>query len=186
MGKFIKKSIKRNQIYKKINSDGNKTIKNYMAEWEKKGKIIKTPFVELSKKLKDEHELNFESKAICDYWWNILDPRLEHSPYSKEEKDHIYEWANKYQENGNIQWTLLQAEMETKFGKFRARNELKNIWNVKKRQLEAKSSNLKKEDDKNEGESECEDELKYDKTDVEYAIEDKGKHAIQFLINKSV
>jgi hypothetical protein len=37
-----------------------------MAEWEKKGKRIKAPFVELSKKLRDEHELNFESKAICD------------------------------------------------------------------------------------------------------------------------
>ncbi|CAB4408147.1 unnamed protein product [Rhizophagus irregularis] len=138
-----------------MNSDGKETIKKYMTEWEEKGKIIKTPFVELSIKLRDEHKLNFEPKVICDYWWNILDPRLDHSPYSKEEKNHIYEWANKYQKNGNIQWTLLQAEMETKF------------------------------DDKNEGESECEDELKYDKTDAEYVIEDKGKHAIQFLINKS-
>ncbi|GBC37565.2 uncharacterized protein OCT59_003575 [Rhizophagus irregularis] len=129
-----------------MNSDGKETIKKYMTE--------------------DEHKLNFEPKAICDYWWNILDPRLNHTPYSEEEKNHIYEWASKYQENGNIQWKLLQVK-----------------------QLEAKSSNLKKEDDKNEGECECEDELKYDKTDVEYvidSIEDKRKHTIQFLINKSV
>jgi hypothetical protein len=37
-----------------------------MTEWEKEGKIIKTPFVELSKKLRDEHKLNFEPKSICD------------------------------------------------------------------------------------------------------------------------
>ncbi|CAB5389326.1 unnamed protein product [Rhizophagus irregularis] len=117
-----------------MNSDGKETIKKYMTEWEEKGKIIKTPFVE--------------------FWWNILDPRLNHTPYSEEEKNHIYEWASKYQENGNIQWKLLQVKLETKFG-----------------------------------ECECEDELKYDKTDVEYvidSIEDKRKHTIQFLINKSV
>ncbi|CAB4383619.1 unnamed protein product [Rhizophagus irregularis] len=150
-----------------MNSDGKETIKKYMTEWEEKGKIIKIPFVELSIKLRDEHKLNFEPKQfVISNWWNILDPRLNHTPYSEEEKNHIYEWASKYQENGNIQWKLLQVK-----------------------QLEAKSSNLKKEDDKNEGECECEDELKYDKTDVEYvidSIEDKRKHTIQFLINKSV
>ncbi|CAG8527720.1 10085_t:CDS:2, partial [Rhizophagus irregularis] len=71
----------------------------------------------LSIKLRDEHKLNFEPKAICDYWWNILDPRLNHTPYSEEEKNHIYEWASKYQENGNIQWKLLQVKLETKFGR---------------------------------------------------------------------
>jgi hypothetical protein len=58
-----------------------------------------------------------------------------------------------------------------------------------KKDLKLKNSVLEKEDDKNEGESEYEDELEYDKTDVECvidSIEDKGKHAIQFLINKSV
>ncbi|PKC52705.1 hypothetical protein RhiirA1_480893, partial [Rhizophagus irregularis] len=78
-----------------MNSDGKETIKKYMTEWEEKGKIIKTPFVE--------------------FWWNILDPRLNHTPYSEEEKNHIYEWASKYQENGNIQWKLLQVKLETKF-----------------------------------------------------------------------
>jgi hypothetical protein len=69
--------------------------------------------------------------------------------------------------------------MKTKFGKFRARNSLKNVWNAKKRQLEVKSSILnKKVDDESEY-----DELKYDKIDVESGTEDKRKHSIQFLIN---
>ncbi|POG65813.1 hypothetical protein GLOIN_2v1482823 [Rhizophagus irregularis DAOM 181602=DAOM 197198] len=69
---------------------------------------------------------------------------VNHTPYSEEEKNHIYEWASKYQENGNIQWKLLQVKLETKFGKFRARNELKNIWNVKKDNLRLKVAILKR------------------------------------------
>jgi hypothetical protein len=37
-----------------------------MAEWENQGKISKTPFAGLSKKLKEQHKFNFEPKAICD------------------------------------------------------------------------------------------------------------------------
>ncbi|PKK68046.1 hypothetical protein RhiirC2_750835, partial [Rhizophagus irregularis] len=57
-----------------------------MEEWKKRGKIPKNPFVELSKKLKNR----YNSKAICDYYWNILDPRLNHEPFSQEEKEYIY------------------------------------------------------------------------------------------------
>ena len=53
-------------------------------------------------------------------------------------KDYICEWVKKYLEtnDGDISWKLLQSEMETKFGKFRSRNDLKNIWNVNKRRHE--------------------------------------------------
>ncbi|GBC04133.1 hypothetical protein RclHR1_05530002 [Rhizophagus clarus] len=69
--------------------------------------------------------------------------------------------------------------MKTEFSKFRSRNDLKNIWNVKKRQLETKSGKV---DDENENEGEYEDELK---ADVEGGTEDENKLSIQFITNRS-
>jgi hypothetical protein len=54
-----------------------------------------------------------------------------------EEKNYIYKWVEENQKINNnndfISWKLLQPEMETKFGKFRSRNSLKNTWNARKR-----------------------------------------------------
>ncbi|PKC61395.1 hypothetical protein RhiirA1_466611 [Rhizophagus irregularis] len=113
----MKKIERRNNINKTINSDDKKIIINYMKEWNKRGKNPKNPFVQLSKQLKNR----YEPKAICNYWWNMLDPHLENHQKSN---------------GGNIQWKFLQPEIEKEFGKFRSLNGLKNIWNVKKRQLE--------------------------------------------------
>ncbi|GBB98183.1 hypothetical protein RclHR1_03160003 [Rhizophagus clarus] len=169
MGKVIKKAKKNNKIDKTIDQAGKETIIEHMNEWEKHGKHSKTPFVDLSKKLKIR--FNFEPKAICDYWWNILDPRLDHSPFSQEEKNYIYECIGRYKEmnDGNIPWTNLQSEM-AKFGKFRSRNDLKNIWNVKKRQLEVKNSGLENIDNG--------DELNYNN---ENEIDEKGNYLFRFF-----
>ncbi|RIA84230.1 hypothetical protein C1645_423556 [Glomus cerebriforme] len=141
-----------------------------MKEWEKQGKISKSPFANLAKKLKS-NGYNFDSKAICDYWWNVLDPRLNHGPFSQEEKDYIYEKARKYQEtNDKIPWKFLQDKFKMKFGKFRSRNDLKNIWNIKKRQL------------KYGDESGYVDELEYNDNRIEYEIEHKEKYSIQLLL----
>ena len=65
---------------------------------------------------------------------------VDHSSYSQEEKNYIYEWVGEHLETkgGDIPWTTLQSKMETRFGKFRSRNGLKNIWNARKR-LEARN-----------------------------------------------
>ncbi|PKC08685.1 hypothetical protein RhiirA5_399155 [Rhizophagus irregularis] len=169
MGKVIKKTRKINKIDKTIDIAGKKTIIEHMNEWEKRGKVSKTPFADLSKKLKVR--FNFAPKAICDYWWNILDPRIDHSPFSQEEKIYIYEWIGRYKEmnDGIIPWTNLQSEISN-LGKFRSRNDLKNIWNAKKRQLEVKNSALENFDNG--------DELKYGTINVENVIEDKGIQSI--------
>ncbi|CAB4408106.1 unnamed protein product [Rhizophagus irregularis] len=130
----MKKIERRNNINKTINLDDKKIIINYMKEWNKRGKNPKNPFVQLSKQLKNR----YEPKAICNYWWNMLDPHLDHEPFTRDEKEYIYKWVENHQKSngGNIQWKFLQPEIEKEFGKFRSLNGLKNIWNVKKRQLE--------------------------------------------------
>ncbi|EXX60932.1 hypothetical protein RirG_175460 [Rhizophagus irregularis DAOM 197198w] len=71
--------------------------------------------------------------------------------------------------DGIIPWTNLQSEISN-LGKFRSRNDLKNIWNAKKRQLEVKNSALENFDNG--------DELKYGTINVENVIEDKGIQSI--------
>jgi len=63
---------------------------------------------------------------------------VDHSPYSQEEKNYIYERVREHlkTKGGDIPWTTLQSEMKTRFDKFRSRNDLKNIWNANKRHHE--------------------------------------------------
>ncbi|RIA80667.1 hypothetical protein C1645_838296, partial [Glomus cerebriforme] len=84
-----------------------------------------------------------------------------HEPFSQEEKNYIYEKARNYQKTNNkIQWTKLQAEMKMKIGKFRSRNDLKNICNAKKRRFKAENRVEMVPDNEDEYESEYVDELK--------------------------
>ncbi|GET03660.1 hypothetical protein GLOIN_2v1781287 [Rhizophagus clarus] len=137
-----------NKIDKNIREDEKKIIRDYMKEWEEKGRVPKNPFVELAKKLKNR----FNAKSICDYWWNILDPRLDRSTYSKEEKDYICELGVEYLRNSNgpISWKDLQPKLETKFGKCRSRNSIKNVWNSYKRRINRTTKVDKNEESKNE------------------------------------
>ncbi|CAI2163205.1 12727_t:CDS:2 [Funneliformis geosporum] len=90
---------------------------------------IETPFTKLSK------IIPHCSKKIADHWWNSLDPRICHDIFSQGEKEFIYAWVVEHLKTHEIiQWKELQPEMVTKFGKFRSRNDLKNIWKIKKRQ----------------------------------------------------
>ncbi|CAG8645989.1 15057_t:CDS:2 [Funneliformis mosseae] len=91
---------------------------------------VEYPFAALSKMIP------YSPKQIADHWWNALDPRISKVPFSKEEKDFIYAWVEKYSKpQDTIQWKDLQPIMEAKFGKFRSRNDLKNVWNAKKRRI---------------------------------------------------
>ncbi|PKB95715.1 hypothetical protein RhiirA5_436183, partial [Rhizophagus irregularis] len=77
-------------------------------------------------------------------YWNILDPQLDHSPFSQEEKKYICEWANKSYQDGSPPWKDLQPKVQTKFGKFRSRNSLKNVWNSNKRRTERLTKEVKR------------------------------------------
>ncbi|RIA79860.1 hypothetical protein C1645_839746 [Glomus cerebriforme] len=104
-----KKVRKSNKIEKTIDEEGKRIIIEHMKEWEEQGKISKKPFADLAKKLKSKG-YTFDSKAICDYWWNILDTRLDReTPFSTEEKNYIYEEASKYEKNNSdIKWTEMR------------------------------------------------------------------------------
>ncbi|CAG8698733.1 uncharacterized protein OCT59_003559 [Rhizophagus irregularis] len=159
--KFNKKT--KYSIHKTIDEDSKRIIRDYMDEWKKQGRAIKNPFVQLAKKLNNR----YIAKSICHYYWNILDPRLDRSLFSPEEKDYIYKWASvqeaKEANNYMIPWRDLQPMMEAEFGKFRARNCLKNIWNSNKR----RNSRL----------------VKVRRHEVNVIEDEKEKHRIRYLLN---
>ncbi|POG65838.1 hypothetical protein GLOIN_2v405207 [Rhizophagus irregularis DAOM 181602=DAOM 197198] len=63
-----------NRIHKTISEEGKKIILDYMKDWIKRGRKPSNPFKMLAKKLKDSCDYDYNSKAICDYYWNVLDP----------------------------------------------------------------------------------------------------------------
>jgi hypothetical protein len=44
--------------------------------------------------------------------------------------------------NERISWKTLQSDMEQEFGRLRSRNDIKNIWNSRKRRLIRQSENV--------------------------------------------
>ncbi|CAG8580033.1 9191_t:CDS:1, partial [Funneliformis caledonium] len=62
---------------------------------------------------------------------------------SDKEKSYIKSWVESHQKaRPIIQWNKLQSEMETKFGKFHSRNDLKNVWYSYKRYLSRVKNNI--------------------------------------------
>ncbi|CAB4408164.1 unnamed protein product [Rhizophagus irregularis] len=157
----IRNVRKTNRLHTTIGEADKKIIVDYMEDWKKERKPS-NPFKELAKRLKNSCGRDCNSKAICDYYWNKLDPRLDHSPYSPEEKNYICEWASKCQD-GDKPWKDLQPKMEEKFGKFRSRNSLKNVWNSNKRRTDRLTKEVKRneanmiEEDTIEGKNENKD-----------------------------
>lgn len=64
-------------------------------------------------------------------------------PFTPREKEYIFEWVENYLSSNNkkISWKLLQSKMKEKFGILRSRNDLKNIWYIKKRQMVKRMKN---------------------------------------------
>ncbi|PKB99833.1 hypothetical protein RhiirA5_382881 [Rhizophagus irregularis] len=141
----IRNVRKTNRLHTTIGEADKKIIVDYMEDWKKERKPS-NPFKELAKRLKNSCGRDCDSKAICDYYWNILDPQLDHSPFSPEEKNYICERASEYQENGIIQWKDLQPKVQTEFGKLRSRNSIKNGWNSNKRRTERLAKEVKRND----------------------------------------
>ncbi|CAI2172260.1 14956_t:CDS:2 [Funneliformis geosporum] len=106
----------------------------------------KIPFVQLSKIISNEL-VDLNPKQIAHHWRNNLDPRLSKEQISDKEKSYIYSWVITNQKTRSIiQWNELQTEMVTKFGKFRSRNDLKNIWYSRKRRLERSGTKVPNND----------------------------------------
>ncbi|GBB99976.1 hypothetical protein RclHR1_00370017 [Rhizophagus clarus] len=112
-----------------------------MAQWASHGKLNRNPFVELSK------IIPHSPKQICQHWWNKLDPRLilvNKVPFTNEEKEYIYGWVGDYLSlnKENIPWKTLQSKIEEEFGRFRSRNDIKNIWYSRERRLARQAKNI--------------------------------------------
>ncbi|RGB39436.1 hypothetical protein C1646_754484 [Rhizophagus diaphanus] len=120
--------------YNKFDSDSEKIIVDYMQKWINNGKVERNPFVQISKMIPHN------AKKICHHWTNKLDPKLclaQDVPITHHEKEYIFEWVENYLNSNNkpISWKLLQLKLKEKFGILRSRNDLKNIWNIRKRQM---------------------------------------------------
>ncbi|CAG8465743.1 10976_t:CDS:2 [Funneliformis mosseae] len=176
----------------RFSPDHDQIIRKFMDN----NKSVKHPFSILSKK----ESIPFTSKQLANRWWSILDPRLCKDAFSQEEKDFIYKWVPEHtQPEQNIQWKALQPVMEAEFGKFRSRNDLKNIWNCKKRQNDRANqvgdSNSILPDDEHESGEEEGDELYSDyEIDIEAGdniavIEAEAgasnKASIDYMLNKN-
>ncbi|RIA83076.1 hypothetical protein C1645_880723 [Glomus cerebriforme] len=78
---------------------------------------------------------------MTDYgMMNYIEPLINHGPFTEEEKNYVYDWIMKNQNHNMIRWEHLQLEILKEYGKFRLRNDLKTIWNTKKRQRSRQSS----------------------------------------------
>ncbi|CAB4408125.1 unnamed protein product [Rhizophagus irregularis] len=126
----IRNSRKINRLTKTIDEAGRKIIIDHMDEWLKRGRKPSNVFKELVKKLKNSCGQDYDSKALCHFYWNILDPNVDRSSFSPEEEHYICELVVEYQRtnNGPIPWKDIQPKVKAKFGKFRSRNSIKNVW----------------------------------------------------------
>ncbi|GET03700.1 hypothetical protein GLOIN_2v1880292 [Rhizophagus clarus] len=75
---------------------------------------------------------------------NFINPfinQVNYDPFTDDEKNYVYNWVTGRQNNYDmIRWEYLQLEIQKNYGKHRLRNDLRNIWNRKKRQISRQSS----------------------------------------------
>ncbi|GBC00884.1 hypothetical protein RclHR1_00040035 [Rhizophagus clarus] len=126
--------------YNKIDPNSERIIIEYMQQWINNGRVERDPFAQISKMIP------YDSKKICHHWTNKLDPKLcliNSVPLTSHEKEYIFEWVKNHinSTNNKISWSLLQSNMEEKFGLLRSRNDLKNVWYSKKRKINKHTKN---------------------------------------------
>lgn len=102
----------------------------------------KYPFNVISRRLP-----KYTSKQISHHWSNFLDPELDHSPLSDDEKEFITRWISEHGKDG-INWKILRAELKTKFCRSRSSNKIKNYWHSSLRQIDDKDTKILETDDK--------------------------------------
>ncbi|RIA83068.1 hypothetical protein C1645_743336 [Glomus cerebriforme] len=83
----------------------------------------RNPFIKMAE------VLPFNSRQLCNYWRNYLDPEVHQGSLSDEEKQFIDEWIKLNRiENGVITWKTLRHELKNQFGFLRSENAVKNYW----------------------------------------------------------
>ncbi|GBC04135.1 hypothetical protein RclHR1_05530004 [Rhizophagus clarus] len=68
---------------------------------------------------------------------NYMEPlinKVNHGPFSDDEKNYVHNWVIRQSNYDVIRWEYLQIEIQKEYGKFRLRNDLRNIWNRIRRQ----------------------------------------------------
>ncbi|EXX59700.1 uncharacterized protein OCT59_026830 [Rhizophagus irregularis] len=123
---------------KKLNrfdKESEDTILKYMNEWIDSGKPNRKPFAILSTRIP------YTPKQISHYWANKLNPRLclnKNIPFSNDEKEFIFKWVKQHLKTSNkkVPWKTLQTKILEDFGKLRAQNDIKNLWNIHKKKLD--------------------------------------------------
>jgi hypothetical protein len=73
-------------------------------------------------------------------------------PFSNDEKEFIFKWVKQHfntSTNKKVPWKTLQSKILEEFGKFRARNDIKNLWNLHKKKLDRQAKKFSSKDEKN-------------------------------------
>ncbi|CAB4383295.1 unnamed protein product [Rhizophagus irregularis] len=127
--------------FNRINRASEGIILEYMMEWIDNGRPNRKPFAILSTKIPHT------PKQICHHWTNKLDPRLclsKKTPFSDNEKEYIFKWVKQHLKTSKkkVPWKVLQSKILEEFGKFRARNDIKNLWNLNRKKLDKQAKSL--------------------------------------------
>ncbi|CAB4383692.1 unnamed protein product [Rhizophagus irregularis] len=108
-----------------------KEIDNIISEHMKNLGHLPNPYMKIHEKIP-----KYSSKQIRYRWISKLNPYLCTMPLEDNEKLFIVQWVeNNRTSDGIIHWKDLIKEVESKFGKLRSENTLKNFWHLRRRSL---------------------------------------------------
>ncbi|PKC17735.1 hypothetical protein RhiirA5_405514 [Rhizophagus irregularis] len=109
-----------------LSEEEKKMFLNHMVELKRVG--TRDPFAKLTK------IFTYNSRQLCHYWRNYLDPEVcQHNLYDYE-KRYIDNWVSLNRtEDGTICWKNLRQDLKNQFGLYRSENMLKNHWYSKQR-----------------------------------------------------
>ncbi|CAB4408067.1 unnamed protein product [Rhizophagus irregularis] len=167
-----------------LDSDTKETIIHYMKELGHP----KNPYAAISKLVP------LTAKQIRHQWNNELDPKLNHDPFTEEERKYIDHWvATNREAGGTINWTTCQRDMEMSFNKLHSTNKIKNAWNSKhNRQKSTQKKVVRKQKQKrnrNRNRIVCESNeieklsVQITTTSHQFPVKDDVSHFAQSLLN---
>ncbi|PKY28804.1 hypothetical protein RhiirB3_482080 [Rhizophagus irregularis] len=111
-----------------------KTFLDQMIELKRNG--CRNPFVKISDSINSIRKQGdpYNSRQLCHFWRNYLDPDVCQENLDDKEKKYIDDWISLHKsEDGGIVWKKLRQDLKNQFGPFRSENKLKNYWYSKQR-----------------------------------------------------
>ncbi|CAB5389334.1 unnamed protein product [Rhizophagus irregularis] len=120
-----------------------KTFLDQMIELKRNG--CRNPFVKISDSINSIRKQGdpYNSRQLCHFWRNYLDPDVCQENLDDKEKKYIDDWISLHKsEDGGIVWKKLRQDLKNQFGPFRSENKLKNYWYSKQRSKKGTNNDI--------------------------------------------